>query len=85
MNPHLSTKFEHYSQMFDEIARNFTANIQLVILVSYSYFIILIDYNFVTVTVTVVADGVDKIWIGPHRIMDHGSDHGSWIGVKKFT
>lgn len=73
--------------MFDEIARNFTANIQLVILVSYSYFIILIDYNFVTVTVTVtvVADGVDKIWIGPHRIMDHGSDHGSWIGVKKFT
>ena len=73
--------------MFDEIARNFTANIQLLILVSYSDFIILIDYNFVTVTVTVtvVADVVDKIWIGPHRIMDHGSDHGSWIGVKKFT
>ena len=35
--------------MFDEIARNFTANIQLVILVSYSDFIILIDCNFVTV------------------------------------
>lgn len=38
-----------YSQIFDEIAKNFTANIQLVILVSYSDFIILIDCNFGTV------------------------------------